>query len=185
MLKHRRAPSQHLYILIVDSSGSMASHQRMAQVKGVLLGILREVYRHRDGVAVIAFRGAQSELLLPPTRSPETAQAFLEALPTGGRTPLAHALLRAENLLARERRRGSAWLPILVLVTDGRANRGLSQADPLQESLSLCTRLAGSGLQAVVVDTEVGAVRLGLARQFAAALAGSYVTLEQLMRERP
>jgi magnesium chelatase subunit D len=184
MLKHRRAPSQHLYILIVDSSGSMASHQRMAQVKGVLLGILREVYRHRDGVAVIAFRGAQSELLLPPTRSPETAQAFLEALPTGGRTPLAHALLRAENLLARERRRGSAWLPILVLVTDGRANRGLSQADPLQESLSLCTRLAGSGLQAVVVDTEVGAVRLGLARQFAAALAGSYVTLEQLMREQ-
>lgn len=182
MVKHRRAPAQHLYILLVDSSGSMASYRRMAEVKGVLLGMLREVYRHRDGVAVIAFRGEHSELLLAPTRSPEAAQAFLEALPTGGRTPLAHALLRVETLLARERRRGSAWVPVLVLVTDGRANRGLTRANPLQESLALCTRLASSGLQAVVVDTEVGAVRLGLAQEFAAALAASYVTLEQLMR---
>ncbi|MGH8063818.1 MAG: VWA domain-containing protein [Candidatus Entotheonellia bacterium] len=185
MLKLRRTPTQHLYILVVDSSGSMAAYQRMAQVKGVLLGLLREVYRHRDGVAVIAFRGAQSELLLAPTRSSEAAQAFLEALPTGGRTPLPHALVRVETILTNERRRRSSWVPILVLVTDGRPNRGLTRADPLQESLSICHRLAQSGLHAVVVDTEVGAIRLGLASQFASALSGAYVRLEQLLRGRP
>jgi magnesium chelatase subunit D len=183
MLKLRRTPTQHLYILVVDSSGSMAAYQRMAQVKGVLLGLLRELYRHRDGVAVIAFRGAQSELLLAPTRSPEAAQTFLEALPTGGRTPLAHALLRVEALLTNERRRRSPWMPILLLVTDGRPNRSLTRTDPLQESLSICRRLAGSGLQAVVVDTEVGVIRLGLASQFASALSAPYVRLEQLHRE--
>jgi magnesium chelatase subunit D len=182
MLKLRRTPTQHLYTLVVDSSGSMAAFQRMAQVKGVLLGLLREVYRHRDGVTVIAFRGAQSELLLAPTRSPEAAQAFLEALPTGGRTPLAHALLRVEALLTNERRRRSSWVPILILVTDGRPNRGLSRTDPLQESLAICHRLSGSGLHAVVVDTEVGVIRLGLAGQFARALSASYVTLDQLLR---
>jgi magnesium chelatase subunit D len=182
MLKLRRSPTQHLYILVVDSSGSMAAYQRMAQVKGVLLGLLREVYRHRDGITVIAFRGAQSELLLAPTRSPEAAQAFLEALPTGGRTPLAHALLRVEALLTNERRRRSSWVPILILVTDGRPNRGLSRTDPLQESLAICRRLSGSGLHAVVVDTEVGVIRLGLASQFARALSASYVTLDQLLR---
>ena len=182
MLKLRRTPTQHLYTLVVDSSGSMAAYQRMAQVKGVLLGLLREVYRHRDGVTVIAFRGAQSELLLAPTRSPEAAQAFLEALPTGGRTPLAHALLRVEALLTNERRRRSSWVPILILVTDGRPNRGLSQTDPLQESLAICHRLSGSSLHAVVVDTEVGVIRLGLAGQFARALSASYVTLDQLLR---
>ena len=182
MLKLRRTPTQHLYILVVDSSGSMAAYQRMAQVKGVLLGLLREVYRHRDGITVIAFRGTQSELLLAPTRSPEAAQAFLEALPTGGRTPLAHALLRVEALLTNERRRRSPWVPILILVTDGRPNRGLSRADPLQESLSICHRLSGSGLHAVVVDTEAGVIRLGLASQFAHALSASYVTLDQLLR---
>jgi magnesium chelatase subunit D len=183
MMKLRRTPTQHLYILVVDSSGSMAAYQRMAQVKGVLLGLLREVYRHRDGVAVIAFRGAQSELLLAPTRSPEAAQAFLEALPTGGRTPLAHALLRVEALLTNERRRRSPWVPILILVTDGRPNRGLTRTDPLQESLSICRRLATSSLHAVVVDTEIGVIRLGLARQFASALSAPWVPLDQLHRE--
>jgi magnesium chelatase subunit D len=185
MLKLRRTPTQHLYILVVDSSGSMAAYQRMAQVKGVLLGLLREVYRHRDGVAVIAFRGAQSDLLLAPTRSPEAAQAFLEALPTGGRTPLAHALLRVDALLTLERRRRASWVPVLILVTDGRPNRSLSQTDPLQESLAICRRLASQNLSAVVVDTEAGAVRLGLAGQFASALSAAYVRLEQLLKERP
>ncbi|HSF34326.1 MAG TPA: VWA domain-containing protein [Candidatus Tectomicrobia bacterium] len=184
-VKLRRTPTQHLYILVVDSSGSMAAYRRMAQVKGVLLGLLREVYRHRDGVAVIAFRGAQSELLLAPTRSPEAAQTFLEALPTGGRTPLAHALLRVETLLTHERRRRSAWIPILVLVTDGRPNRGLTRTDPLQESLAICRRLASSDLPAVVVDTEAGNVRLGLAGQFATALSAAYVRLDRLLRETP
>jgi magnesium chelatase subunit D len=182
MMKLRRTPTQHLYILVVDSSGSMAAYQRMAQVKGVLLGLLREVYRHRDGVAVIAFRGAQSELLLPPTRSPEAAQAFLEALPTGGRTPLAHALLRVEALLTNERRRRSLWVPVLVLVTDGRPNRGLTRTAPLRESLAICSRLASNSLHAVVVDTETGVIRLGLAGQFAHALSASYVKLDQLLR---
>jgi magnesium chelatase subunit D len=183
MLKLRRSPVQHLYILVVDSSGSMAAFQRMAQVKGVLLGLLRDVYRHRDGVAVIAFRGAQSELLLAPTRSPEAAQAFLEALPTGGRTPLAHALLRVEGLLTNERRRRTAWVPILILATDGRPNRGLTRTDPLQESLSICRRIAATGLQAVVVDTEVGVIRLGLASRLAGALSAPYVQLGYLLRE--
>jgi magnesium chelatase subunit D len=183
MVKVRRTPTQHLYILVVDSSGSMAAYQRMAQVKGMLLGLLREVYRHRDGVAVIAFRGAQSELLLSPTRSPEAAQTFIEALPTGGRTPLAHALLRVEALLTQEHRRRSSWRPVLILVTDGRPNRGLSRGNPLQESLSICSRLANGNLDAVVVDTEAGVIRLGLAAQFARALSAFYIRLEQLLRQ--
>jgi magnesium chelatase subunit D len=182
-LKVRRTPTQRLYILVVDSSGSMAAYQRMAQVKGMLLGLLREVYRQRDGVAVIAFRGAQSELLLSPTRSPEAAQAFIEALPTGGRTPLAHALWRVEALLTQERRRRSPWTPVLVLVTDGRPNRSLTTADPLHESLAICQRLADSGLQSVVIDTEAGAIRLGLAAQFATALSAPCVHLETVLRE--
>jgi magnesium chelatase subunit D len=67
-------------------------------------------------------------------------------------------------------------------VTDGRPNRGLTRTDPLQESLSICRRLAGSGLSTVVVDTEVGMIRLGFARQFANALSAPCVRLDQLHR---
>jgi len=69
-------------------------------------------------------------------------------------------------------------------VTDGRPNRSLSRTDPLQESLSICRRLASQNLSAVVVDTETGAIRLGLASQFASALSAAYVRLDQLLKER-
>lgn len=94
---------------------------------------------------------------------------------------LAHALVRVEALLTQERRRKSAWVPSLVFVGDGRVNRGLTRTYPLQESLSICTRLASSGLHAVAVDTETGIIRLGLALRLAHALAGSYGQLEPLV----
>jgi magnesium chelatase subunit D len=72
---------------------------------------------------------------------------------------------------------------VLVLVTDGRPNRSVTMADPLQESLTICQRLADSGLQSVVIDTETGVVRLGLAARFAAALSAPYVRLETVLRE--
>jgi Mg-chelatase subunit ChlD len=37
-------------------------------------------------------------------------------------------------------------------------------------------------LHAVVVDTEVGVIRLGLASHFANALSASYVKLDELLR---
>jgi magnesium chelatase subunit D len=89
-----------------------------------------------------------------------------------------------EGLLTNERRRRTAWVPILILVTDGRPNRGLTRTDPMQESLSICRRIAATGLQAVVVDTEVGVIRLGLASRLAGALAAPYVRLEHLLREQ-
>jgi magnesium chelatase subunit D len=55
--------------------------------------------------------------------------------------------------------------------------------DPLHESLTICQRLADSGLQAVVIDTETGVIRLGLAAQFATALSAPYVRLETVLRE--
>jgi magnesium chelatase subunit D len=54
----------------------------------------------------------------------------------------------------------------------------------MQESLSICRRIAATGLQAVVVDTEVGVIRLGLASRLAGALSAPYVRLEHLLREQ-
>jgi magnesium chelatase subunit D len=93
-------------------------------------------------------------------------------------------LLRVDALLTLERRRRASWVPILILVTDGRPNRSLSRTDPLQESLSICRRLASNNLSAVVVDSEAGAIRLGLASQFATALSAAYVRLDELLKER-
>ena len=67
-----------------------------------------------------------AELLLPPTASVELARAGGSAeLPTGGRTPLAAGLERARDArCAPSACATRAGAPLVVLVTDGRANAG-------------------------------------------------------------
>ncbi|MEP7220184.1 MAG: VWA domain-containing protein, partial [Bacteroidota bacterium] len=115
-----------LFIFCVDASGSMAAN-RMREAKGAVTQLLQEAYIHRDTVALIAFRGAEAEVLLPPTNSVERAKRSLDILPTGGGTPLASALVKAFSLAAAARRRGVEQT-LIVLMTDGRANVPLTES---------------------------------------------------------
>ena len=72
-------------VFCVDASGSMGARRRMAAVKGAVLGLLLDAYRRRDRVALVTFRGAGAQVVLPPTGSVERAAAVLAALATGGR----------------------------------------------------------------------------------------------------
>lgn len=109
-----------LFIFCVDASGSMAAN-RMREAKGAVARLLQDAYVNRDTVALIAFRGKDSEVLLPPTGSVERAKRSLDVLPTGGGTPLASALMRAYAMVELAKRR-DVEQSIVVLLTDGRAN---------------------------------------------------------------
>jgi magnesium chelatase subunit D len=106
-------------LFVVDASGSAALH-RLAEAKGAVELLLAECYVRRDRVALIAFRGAGADLLLPPTRSLVRAKRCLAALPGGGGTPLANALDSARVLAEDITRRGGT--PVVVVLSDGRAN---------------------------------------------------------------
>ena len=113
----------------------------------------------------------------------ELAQRELQALPTGGRTPLAAGLEEARRMLERQRRRVRDSLPLLVLITDGRANfsRG---GDPVEEALRAARRVAEAHIPAVVIDTERQFVSLGLAAQVAQVMGAPCYRVEEL-RARP
>jgi magnesium chelatase subunit D len=187
-LKVRQAQLRNLILFVVDASGSMAARDRMSAAKGAVLALLLDAYRKRDEVGLVAFRGRGAELLLPPTRSVELAAARLATLPTGGRTPLAEGLALASTTLERHQQRNPGTLPLLVLITDGRANVALNAgrargavpvggAGGLADVGALGARLQRQGATTVVIDSEAGALRLGLARQVAAALGGRYLAL--------
>ncbi len=172
-VRHREGRESNLVLFAVDASGSMAAQQRMAAVKGAVLSLLVDAYERRDKVGLIAFRGAEAELLLPPTSSVDAAAARLELMATGGRTPLAAALLEVHATLTREQLRDPQRRALLVLVTDGRHTSG---ADPG----AAAALLRKGGVAAIVVDCESGPVRLGLAAILADALGAPCLRPDQL-----
>ena len=171
--KVREGREGNLVLFVVDASGSMAAKKRMGVVKGAVLSLLADAYQRRDKVGLISFRGEDARLLLPPTASVELAAPRLEELPTGGRTPLAAALKRAAEVLRRESLRDNERRPLLVLLTDGRATAG---PNPRRAAAGL----RASGCSSVVVDTEEGYVRLGMARDVADSLGARCLRLEDL-----
>jgi magnesium chelatase subunit D len=177
-VKVRRARTGNLILFIVDASASMGARKRMAAVKGAILSLLLEAYQKRDRVGLITFRGQGAQLLVPPTNSVELAERQLRRLPTGGRTPLAAGLQLAGQTLAHYLQRDSALAPLLVLVTDGRANTG-SPTHLRQAAF----HLAQQPVTSLVLDSEEGLVRLGLARDLAHWLGAEYLPLDHLAAE--
>lgn len=142
-------------IFVVDASGS-AALQRLAEVKGAVNLLLADCYARRDEVALIAFRGATAELVLPPTRSLTLAKRRLAALPGGGGTPLSAAIVSATTVALAVRGKGRS--PTVVLMTDGRANvsRGeiAGRAAAEAEAHEAARTFRATGLPAVVIDTS-------------------------------
>jgi magnesium chelatase subunit D len=169
----REGREGNLVLFVVDASGSMAARSRMAAVKGAVLSLLTDAYQRRDKVGLVSFRGEGARVLLPPTSGVELAASRLAVLPTGGRTPLAAGLEKAAEVLKRERTREKERRPLLVILTDGRATAG---PDPRGAAAAL-RRL---GAASVVVDTEEGYVRLGMAATLAEVLGARCLRLEEL-----
>ena len=171
--RRREGRESNLVLFLVDASGSMAARRRMEAVKGAVLSLLLDAYQRRDKVGLVCFRGADAQLLLPPTSSVDAAARRLATMPTGGQTPLTAGLTEAHATLRRERLRDPQRRPLLVVVTDGRHTAG---GDPQAAAL----RLRYDGVASVVVDCESGPVRLRLAGALAQALGGEYLSLDDL-----
>jgi magnesium chelatase subunit D len=171
--RRREGRESNLVLFLVDASGSMAARRRMEAVKGAVLSLLLDAYQRRDKVGLVCFRGADAQLLLPPTSSVDAAARRLATMPTGGQTPLTAGLTEAHATLRRERLRDPQRRPLLVVVTDGRHTAG---GDPQAAAL----RLRRDGVASVVVDCESGPVRLGLAGVLAQALGAEYLSLDDL-----
>jgi magnesium chelatase subunit D len=163
-------------IFLVDASGSAALN-RLAEAKGAVELVLADCYVRRDKVALISFRGATADLLLPPTGSLVRAKRSLAGLPGGGGTPLASAIQAGSALANAIRRRGQT--PILILLSDGRANiaadgtagRARAEAD----AISAAHAVRADGITSLLVDTSPRPAPQ--ARRLAEAMGARYLPL--------
>ena len=182
--KVRESKAGSLVLFVVDASGSMGAQRRMVAVKGAVLSILLDAYQRRDRVGLVSFRGTAAQLLLPPTNSVDLAQAQLREMPTGGRTPLSAGLFKAMEVMETERTKDRDVLPMLVLLSDGRANVTTAGAvSPTEEARAAAAIVREARIPAVVVDTEDGYVRLGLAASIAESMGARCIRLDDLRAE--
>lgn len=177
-LRHKRYQtlSDRLLIFTVDASGS-AAMARLAEAKGAVELLLAEAYARRDHVALIAFRGTDADLILPPTRSLVQTKKRLAALAGGGGTPLASGLTAAMALAQATTYKGLT--PTIVLLTDGRANVALdgtgNRAVAASDAQQVATTIRAHQIETIVIDTTPRPEKA--LRQLAQIMAAAYVPL--------
>ncbi len=176
-VRERRQGSDILFL--VDGSGSIGAQKRMVAVKGAILSMLKDAYQKRDSIGMAVFRADRAEEVLPLTRSILHAYKTLAEIPTGGRTPLIHGLIKGYDILKDSAKKGSK--PVMVILSDGRCNVPYTPGSrPVEEMLSTASAIADSGIQFIVIDTEAGRMRFDLALDLCRALRGTYLHLEDL-----
>ena len=111
-----------------------------------------------------------------------------------GSTPLSQGLYLALETLESERLRDRDVLPLLVLLSDGRANVAMGSSSPpdpasgrganaVEETKAIASLVKEKRIPSVVIDTELGFLRFGLARPIAEAMGAQYIELDELRAE--
>ncbi len=173
-IKRFEARAQATTIFTVDASGS-AALARLAEAKGAVELLLGQAYVKRAQVALVAFRGATAETLLPPTRSLARARRLLGDLPGGGGTPLAAGLDAALDLALAAKARGQT--PFVVVLTDGRANvaRDGGRDSATSDAEAAARALNAAGIASAFVDISARPRPEG--QRVASAMGARYLAL--------
>ena len=170
------ARAQSTTIFAVDASGS-AAFARLSEAKGAVELLLAQAYVKRAEVALVAFRGQEANISLPPTRSLARAKKELAALAGGGGTPMAAGFDMARRVAEAERGRGRTAL--VVILTDGRANvGGDTTRSPHEAALASARALGATGIATVFIDCSARPRPEGAA--LAAAMGARFVALPRL-----
>jgi magnesium chelatase subunit D len=167
-------------LFVVDASGSMGAQARMTAAKGAVLSLLVDAYQKRDRVGLVAFKGNKAEVLLPPTSSVELARKYLQSLPTGGKTPLAQGLVKGYEVLNKEKEFNKNIIPLLILLSDGKANVSMGSGNPVEEAKQIASVIKASGIKSLVIDSEQSFIGLGFAREISNELGAKYLKLDEL-----
>jgi len=183
MKKIRVRKAANLILFLVDASWSMAVAERMAATKGAIMSLLTDAYQRRDRVGLIVFQKNLATLVLPPTNSVMLAEAALEDIPVGGKTPLSAGLMMAYEVLRKERLLHPEVMPLLIVLTDGAGNVSIGYSSPQEEAYNIASLIAKENIHSVVINIEHAAFDQGLAQSLADHLKGPCYTITDLKAE--
>lgn len=154
--KIRRRPISHLVVFVLDSSGSMAALKRIELAKGIIWNLAKRAYVSKEYVSLIVFRRREATVIVEPTRNYGRVLKELEKIPTGGKTPLSHALFESYRLIRKEKLKRKNMKVSLIIVTDGKANVPIDPTKSIKEEIKkLGESIRKLGVESIVVDTRL------------------------------
>lgn len=177
--KVRERRTGNCILFVVDASASMGVGKRMSAVKGAILSLLSDAYQKRDKVGLITFSKNKAELNLPITHSVELAKKEITDLPTGGKTPLCKGLEMAHQVMKAYQLKEKDVLPVIVLISDGRATAGYSKK-PFEDAVKAGKSIQSDKIHTIVIDAEQDFIKLGLAKKLAKEMEADLYELDDL-----
>jgi len=142
-------------VFVVDASGSMFTSERMESAKGAVFSMLVDAYQKRDKVGMVTFREHQGEVILPICASLDWGIQCLKNLASGGPTPLSSGLQKGLEMLLVEKRKNPEVMPMLVLISDGRANVPMTSFSDIRDELINLTNQAWiNKIRMIFIDVE-------------------------------
>lgn len=166
-----------LVMVVADTSGPGAA-SRVDAAKKAVLSLVASPPADRDLVSLVAVRGNSAAIVLPPTRDHAAAVRKLRNVPSGGKTPLPDGLVKALTIARAEIRRDPDLHPLIVVISEGRANVSTG-ANIMLDLEDAAAAIAKQGFPAVVIDPEGKGTREGMARTLSTKLRAAYRPLER------
>jgi len=150
----RKSKTPTLWVLVLDSSGSMAIQKRISVAKGIAEKLVENGYVKKSKMALIVAKGNRAEIVVPPTKNYLKVIESIENAPTGGRTPLSSALYNLLLLAKRERMKEKSLKVRAFLITDGKANVPLLGKRIKDEIIELARRIKTCDIELNIYDTR-------------------------------
>jgi Mg-chelatase subunit ChlI/Mg-chelatase subunit ChlD len=160
-VREYRAP--YSIILLIDVSLSMI--ESMGNLIEAIYTLHRDVYRRRDRVGLIVFKGSRAYPLQHPTTNLDLVVEKLKTVGASDFTPMAAGLMEALKMIKRERMRNREALIHLIVISDGIANvpldtpispltrrRYLSEAQA--DALDAARLIAKEGVMTHIINTN-------------------------------
>ncbi|MDQ1279661.1 MAG: magnesium chelatase subunit [Thermoproteota archaeon] len=160
-IREYRAPFS--MILLIDMSMSMA--MSLSNLARAIRTLHKYVYRRRDRIGIIVFKGADAYVLQEPTTNLELAIGKLWKVRASDLTPMAAGMYKAWRMLRLEKQRNKDSILMLVIVSDGITNIPLKQAlsrhvnrmslsDAQADSMDVAHLLARDDIRTVIINTS-------------------------------
>ena len=161
--KIREYRNPYSIILLVDMSLSMI--ESVSNIAQAIYNLHQDVYRRRDRVGLIVFKGSKAYTLQQPTANLDLVVSKLRKAGASDFTPLAPGLFQAWKVIKQEKLRNKNSIPHLIVVSDGIANVSLStplspltrrkyMSEAQSDSLDIARLLAKEGIKVHIVNTN-------------------------------